>query len=270
MSYIIVALIILFILFLLYALATRCRKGHPKLHKFRPWAYAHRGLHDQARPENSLSAFRAAIAHGYGIELDVHLLRDGQLAVIHDSLLKRTTGAEGRIEELHSHDLWHYHLEGSAEHIPTLREVLNITEGKVPLIVELKAVGNNHKALCQAVCQALDPYNGLYCVKSFDPRVVRWFRKNRPDIVRGQLAENFFRSKGTTFWHWPMMSWQLLNFLTLPDFVSYKFAHRKTMGNVLVKKLWGATQFCWVVTTPEEYRLARKEGWICIFEGFEP
>lgn len=267
MSYIITALILLIIVFILYALSTRCRKGQPGMRKFHPWAYAHRGLHNQARPENSLSAFRAAITHGYGIELDVHLLKDGHLAVIHDSLLKRTTGAQGRIEDLHSHDLWHYHLEGSSEHIPTLQEVLNITEGAVPLLVELKTHKGNYPALCEAVCREMDRYQGLYCIQSFDFRAVRWFRKNRPDVIRGQLYHSKSRLPGILR---PMLPWQALNCRSLPDFISCEFAHRKTLGNLLIKKLWGASRFCWVIASREDYRTAKKEGWICIFEGFEP
>lgn len=253
--------LLFFALFVLYALSTRCRTGHPGMRKFRPWAYAHRGLHDRTRPENSLSAFRAAIAKNYGIELDVHLLADGNVAVIHDSLLSRTTGQPGRIEDLHSHDLWQYHLEGSSEHIPTLQEVLSITNGKVPLLVELKAVKGNYAALCNATCQILDSYQGLYCVQSFDPRVVRWFRQNRPEVVRGQLSDSSLRGR---------TPWLMTNFLTCPDFISYKFIHRKQLANFLIRKLWGATRFGWVITDPKEYQQAKKEGWIPIFEGFEP
>ena len=100
MLYGIIAIIVLAGLAVLYVLSTRCGGTHPDLRKLRPWAYAHRGLHDAARPENSMAAFRAALNQGYGVELDVHLLRDGNLAVIHDSLLKRTTGEEGRVEQL--------------------------------------------------------------------------------------------------------------------------------------------------------------------------
>ena len=271
MFYLILILSIFLILFVLYALSTRCRKSQPEIRKFRSWAYAHRGLHDATRPENSLAAFRAAVAKGYGIELDVHVLKDGGLAVIHDSKLARTTGAEGCIEDLQTPDLWQYHLEGSNEHIPTLGEVLNVVDGQVPLMVELKAPAKGYQRLCQSVCEELDRYQGMYCVQSFDPRIVHWFRKNRPEILRGQLAKNFLKAKGSlSLLLWPVMSWQTLNFWTLPDFVSYRFGHRKTLGNKLVRKLWGATQFTWVVTTPEEYQTAKKEGWVCIFEDFEP
>lgn len=271
MIYVVIAIIVLLVLTALYVLSTRCRKGQPGLRKLRPWAYAHRGLHDEAHPENSMSAFRAAIAHGYGVELDVHLLKDGNLAVIHDSTLLRTTGAEGRIEDLDSQDLWNYRLEGTSELIPTFREALDLFNGRVPLIIELKVVDNNYAALCEAVCKRLDKYKGLYCVESFDPRCVRWFRKNRPDIIRGQLAENYFKTKLKLPWILKLLlTCQMLNFLTLPDFVAYKYADRNRLGNTLVKKLWGAARVSWVVTSKEEYQTAKKEGWIPIFENLNP
>ena len=94
-----IAIVIILILFLLFVLSTMGRRNHPGLEKLRGWNYAHRGLHGNGCPENSMAAFRKALDHGYGIELDVHMLADGNLAVIHDSLLKRTTGMEGRIED---------------------------------------------------------------------------------------------------------------------------------------------------------------------------
>ena len=109
---------IVMILAALYVLSVRGRTGHPELHKLHGWKYAHRGLHREGRPENSLAAFRSALDHGYGIELDVHLLSDGNLAIIHDSLLQRTTGAEGRVEDLTTEQLESYRLEGTEEKIP--------------------------------------------------------------------------------------------------------------------------------------------------------
>ena len=85
---------------MLYIGSVGGRTGHPGLKDLQGWNYAHRGLHSKDVPENSMAAFRASLERGYGIEFDLHLLKDGNLAVIHDSLLKRTTGQEGRIEDL--------------------------------------------------------------------------------------------------------------------------------------------------------------------------
>ena len=259
-------------LFLLYVLAVRGKKGHPGLEKLRGWNYAHRGLHDETRPENSMAAFRAALEKGYGIELDIHILKDGNLAVCHDHSLKRTAGADVMIEDLTTEDLENYRLEGTHEKIPTFREVLDLYDGKAPLIVELKAIGDNPAKLTEATCKMLDSYKGAYCLESFDPRCIHWLKKNRPDLCRGQLTENFFKSKTSKLpWYLKLvMSKQLLNFLTVPHFVAYKYRDRKNLGNFLVRKLWGTQGVTWTLTSPQEHETALKEGWIPIFENYNP
>lgn len=265
------AFLILFFLGILYVCSVGGRKGHPGLKALLGWSYAHRGMHSEGIPENSMAAFRAALEHGYGIEFDLHLLKDGNLAVIHDSLLKRTTGCDGRIEDLTTEDLKHYHLEGTAETIPTFRELLDLYNGKAPLIVELKPVNGNHAALSEAACKMLEHYDGVYCMESFDPRCVYWLKKNRPQIIRGQLAENFFRS--TSNLSAPLkfiMTHSLSHFLTRPDFTAYKFADRKNLSTVLCRNLHGIQGVSWTLRTTADYDTAVREGWIPIFENFIP
>lgn len=267
----IIFLIILLLIAVLYLLSTRCRKGHPGLEALRGWSYAHRGLHEAGVPENSMAAFRAALDAGYGIELDVHLLSDGTLAVMHDSSLKRTVGVDKILEDLTAEDLTRYHLQGTEQTIPTFSQVLELYAGKAPLIVELKAYRNNHAALTKAACDLMDRYSGPYCMESFDPRCVQWLRKNRPDIIRGQLTENFMASKAPIH---PLLKFgithQMGNFLSLPDFVAYKFADRKTLSNLLARGFWGAQGVTWTLKTKEDYDTAVAEGWLPIFEGFRP
>ena len=264
-------IVIIVILAVLYLLSLRCPKGHPGLQLLQGWHYAHRGLHNQERPENSMAAFRAALEAGYGIELDVHLLRDGNLAVMHDASLLRTAGADVQIETLTTDQLSKYHLGGTQETIPTFREVLDLFDGKAPLIVELKAVKNNHAELTEAVCRMLDTYSGPYCIESFDPRCVHWLKKNRPDIVRGQLTENFLAVKSSVPWVLRfLLTHQLMNFLILPDFVAYKFDDRKNLGNFLARKLWGAQGVSWTIRRQEDLDAALREGYLGIFEGFQP
>ncbi len=259
------------ILAVLYILSVRGRRGHPGLKALRGWSYAHRGLHDAARPENSMSAFRAALAGGYGIELDLHLLADGNLAVIHDSLLVRTTGAQGKIEDLTTEQLSKYFLEGTAETIPTFRQVLELFDGKAPLIVELKSVGGNYAALCQEACDQLAAYQGAYCIESFDPLCVYWLKKHRPEVIRGQLSYNFMGAKSPKSWFLRLAAtYQLGNFLTLPDFTAYRFADRKNLSNALIRHLWGVQGVSWTLRTKEAYDIALKEGWLPIFENFMP
>lgn len=267
-----IILIIAISLLLLYGLSTAGRTGHRGLRKLQGWAYAHRGLHGDGVPENSVEAFRRAKKAGYGVELDIHLLADGNLAVIHDSRLNRTTGQNGVIEDLITEQLNHYCLEGTSETIPQFREVLELFKGEVPLIVELKCERNNYAALCDAACKMLDSYAGPFCMESFDPRCVYWLRRNRPDIIRGQLTENYFSSPSSKLpWYLKfVLKNQMLNFLTLPDFVAYRYKDRKTISNVLCKRLWGVMGVSWTLKDPQEYDTALSEGWLPIFEGFKP
>lgn len=264
-------MIVLIVLIALILLAMKGRRNHPLMEELAKWKYAHRGLHDDALPENSLGAFRAAVAHGYGAELDVHLLKDGSLAVLHDSDLKRITGQDGIIEDLTADQLKDYHLKGTEETIPLFSQVLEVFDGQTPLIVEIKVHGSNYAEVSEATCKLLEGYKGLYCLESFDPRCVLWLKKNRPNLVRGQLTENYFRTKPSfsavlQF----IMVHQLANFLTQPDFVAYRFHDRKTLSNAIVRKLWGVGGVSWTLRTREEYDAAVNEGWIPIFEGFQP
>lgn len=263
---------ILFVIFLSYLFLIRCRGKHPQMEKLCGWSYAHRGLHGNGVPENSMMAFRLAKDAGYGIEFDVHLLRDGGLAVIHDASLKRTAGADILIEDLTEVQLTEYNLEGTSETIPTFSQVLELYAGAAPLIIELKVERGNASNLCEHVCNALDGYEGIYCIESFDPRCISWLKKNRPEIVRGQLAENFFANpKSKLPWYLKLvLSFHLLNFGTNPDFIAYKFQDRKNPGNFLCRKLWGAQGVTWTIKTKKDHDIAVAEGWIPIFENFIP
>jgi len=255
----------------LLLMSIRGRSGHPGLTLLRKYNYAHRGLQGEGRPENSLAAFAAAREKGYGCELDVHLLKDGNLAVIHDSALKRTTGADGEIEDLTIDALSGYFLENTDQTIPSFGQVLDLIDGQVPLIIELKTAGGNYAALCQKACQALDSYDGPFCVESFDPRCIYWLRKHRPQIIRGQLARNFLHiHKDTPFVLRFLLTNHMLNFLTRPDFIAYRFADRKRFSTFLARRLWDIQGVSWTLTTPEQHRAAVEEGWIPIFENYFP
>ena len=254
----------------LYVLSTQGRAGHPGLSALRGWNYAHRGLHDEEKPENSMAAFRAALENGYGIELDIHLIKDGNLAVFHDSDLSRVTGAEGKITDLTTEDLASYHLKGTEETIPTFRQVLDLFAGKAPLIIELKA-DDNVEALVDAAVKAMEGYEGPYCMESFDPRCIHVLRKKYPHIIRGQLTEDFFNTSSTlpAPLKWALKH-QVMNFVTLPDFVAYKYRDLNTISNTLVRKFWGVQGVTWTLKTKEEYDDAVAKGWIPIFENFKP
>ena len=236
MYYAVAIVIILIVLFFLFAI--RGRVGNKNLSTLQGFNYAHRGLHGNGVAENSMTAFLQAKEKGYGIELDIHLLKDGSLAVIHDNLLVRTTGADGFVEDLTKEELENYALENTNDTIPSFEEVLNLYDGAAPLIVELKPHKNNQAALAKAAADILKDYNGAYCIESFDPRCIWWLKKNRPEIIRGQLSQNFFKSKDKLnviikF----LLTNNLLNFITKPDFVAYNFNHRNNISTVFCKKM---------------------------------
>ena len=246
----IVIILILFFLFII-----RCRGSHPGMEALKGWSYAHRGLHGNGLPENSMGAFKAALDRGYGIELDVHLLADGNLAVIHDSLLNRTTGQAGRIEDLTTDQLRSYRLEGTEETIPEFMDVLTLYSGKAPLIVELKPVDGNHAALAEATCKMLENYKGVYCLESFDPRCVAWLKKNRPQLIRGQLVYKYVGSRADMsdilkF----LLTHNLMNFMAVPDFIAYRYCDRNySPTTAICRKLWKASAVTWTLKAKEEY-----------------
>ncbi len=262
-------LIFLCLCFVLYLFSLKGNTKNPDAAYFASVRYAHRGLHRKPDiPENSLAACREAGTRGYGIELDVHLMRDGQLAVIHDASLMRTAGVDVYIEDLCAEELKHYTLEATAETVPTLREVLACVGGRVPLLIELKAEHGNANALCRALTDTLSDYGGKYCVESFDPRCLLWLKKDAPHIVRGQLSENFFRDKNTNLSP-PLkliLGALVLNFLTKPDFIAYRFTDRHDLSFRLATRFRKAKGLLWTITEKADLETAEKEGYGVIFE----
>ena len=265
-------LLVLVLFFLLWFLLLRCRRSGRGWKKLVGVRYAHRGWHMKpAIPENSLAAFRRALDKGWGAELDVHLLKDGTLAVFHDSDLRRCAGEEGDIEDLDREGLARLRLEGTEEPVPLFDEVLALFEGKAPLIIELKSHKGNYKALTEAVIARLDRYRGDFCVESFDPRVLLVLRRERPNILRGQLSMDF-RPGGE-----PLPGWQrfflrnlLMDFLTVPDFIAYRFEDRQRLALKLCRSVWGAKEASWTLRSPADLAAAEAAGAMPIFECFDP
>ena len=220
-----------------------------------------------------MAAFRRALQNYYGVELDIHLMRDGNLAVIHDSSLKRTAGADVEIEDLTAADLDNYRLEGTEEKIPLFSEVLELFEGKTPLVVELKSARGNYNELAEAACRLLDKYQVSYCIESFDPRCLMWLKKNRPDIIRGQLSHAFLKpgkSGGQSKLNCFVLQNLLLNFKTRPDFIAYKLADRNNLSVKLCRKIYKVQEVNWTIKTKKEMEEAEGLGNLVIFEQFDP
>ena len=230
--------------------------------------YAHRGLHQKPQiAENSMTAFRHAVSKGYGIELDVHLTADGKLAVLHDSSLKRTCKVDLKIEDITLKEAQNFPLEAGDDRIPEFEKVLKLVDGKVPLVIELKTAGKNHRQLTDRVMKALSGYRGSYCVESFNPAVVRYLKQKYPDVVRGQLAGALNKEKKTlSTWEDFLLKNLLVNLAGEPDFVAYRFQDRQERA---FRRFKGA-KFSWTITSYEDMKICEEMGAAPIFERFDP
>ena len=236
------------------------------------WDYAHRGLYDNEHgiPENSMAAFRRAVDKGYGIDLDVHLTADNQLVVFHDDTLTRMCGMNKKISSFLYSDLMQLRLLGTEEGIPLFKDVLELIDGKVPLIIELKVDGSNQNLLCPLVWQLLSRYKGDYCIESFHPFVLQWFKRHEPQVVRGQLSCNFFKENPHCDIVLFLMSNLMTNFFTHPDFIAYKYLDLDNPAVIYNRKLFHIMTVVWTIPGKPTYDRFKNKVDVMIFEGFEP
>ncbi len=235
---------------------------------------AHRGLHSKGLPENSLAAFRAAIARGYGIELDVQPSADGVAMVFHDATLDRLTQATGPIHARTAEDLSRIPL-ADGKGIPTLAQVLRAVAGRVPLLVEIKDrdgdMGPDVGPLEDAVIAVLDGYAGDVAIMSFNPHSIDRIRDRSPHLPRGLVTCAFAAG------HWPELSDATRDRLrAIPDFdalgcafVSHR-ADALEMPRVAELKAQGAAILCWTVHSPAQEAAARRIADNVTFEGYLP
>lgn len=268
-------LLFLFILIGILVLYLLCLKPNntrtARMKAYEKVYIAHRGLFDQAEaPENSLEAFRRAVSGGYGIELDVQLTADGKLVVFHDESLKRMCGVARKLWKCSYRELCQYRLLHTREKIPLLEEVLQMVRGKVPMIIEIKSEGNSIRT-AQELSRQLKGYQGEYCVESFDPRVLHWFRKHDPEVIRGQLSTNFWMHDKNKPWYIKIGLTNLLtNFYTKPDFIAYNYKYASQISLQICRCLYHTELVAWTVRSPEELEQARESFCVFIFDGFIP
>lgn len=232
--------------------------------------YAHRGLHDDKIPENSLTAFDRAAQMGYGIELDVHLSADGEAVVFHDDTLVRMCRVDARIEDKPLAALKTLSLNGTGEKIPTLHETLALVDARVPLIIELK--GLNRK-ICRVVDGILSAYRGAYCVESFNPLLIYWYRRHRPDVVRGQLTGNLRPKAGAkraTRLSMFLIRNLLVNCLSRPDFIADELGADKRFAARLQRIAFSPLFAAWTLRGEEGLKDIKARYQLLIFEGFCP
>ena len=266
---IVIILAVLVVLYLLMIMPRLTNRRERK--KFLSVYYAHRGLHDNETdaPENSMAAFRKAVEAGYGIELDVQVTKDKLPVVFHDFTLQRVCGQEGKVCDYTYEELQKFHLCKSSETIPLFEEVLKLVDGKVPLIVELK-VELTDLSVCEKADALLRKYKGLYCMESFNPLAVFWYRRHHKEVVRGQLAEAFLRTgefKGPLYF---ILQNLLLNFLTKPDFVAYNHKHANVLSRRICRGFYGNMAAAWTIKSQKELEEAKKHFDVFIFDSFIP
>ena len=209
-------------------------------------SFAHRGLYG-AVPENTLASFENARNAGYGIELDVQLTKDGEVVVFHDETLLRAAGRADKIADLSLAELKSIPLFGSEETIPLLAEALEAADG-APLLVEIKGTFAVDE-LCRKTADLLESYKGPVAVESFSPVAVRWFSKNRPQFLRGQLSSRFRDAEGrkVPFFQRVIVSSMVSNFLAKPDFIAYDVRNKNQLSFLLCRKLFRVPYLLWTV-----------------------
>jgi glycerophosphoryl diester phosphodiesterase len=236
---------------------------------------AHRALHDRAagRPENSRAAVRAAVAAGYGIEVDVQPSSDGVPMVFHDYDLRRLTGTGGRVRGHTAAALSATRLLDADDGIPTLAEVLALVGGRAPLLIEIKdqdgGMGPDTGGIEEAVSAVLGGYAGPVAVMSFNPHSVAAMATAAPDVPRGLTTSSY------TAEDWPLLPAATRDRLrNIPDydrcdasFISHQ-ANDLTRPRVAELKAAGAAILCWTIRSPEAEATARKVAGNITFEGY--
>ena len=241
-----------------------------------PGLLAHRGLHGDGRPENALSAFRAAADAGYGVELDVQPSADGVAMAFHDATLDRMTARTGPIDALDAGALRATPLHGGGgEGIPTLAAALDAVAGRTPVLIEVKdrdgAMGPDVGALEAAVADAVRGYDGPVAVMSFNPHSVAAFARLLPDVPRGLTTARFDTG------HWPTLpddTRARLAKLTDAEAVGASFVSHQAdaldMASVRAFRARGRPVLCWTIRTADQARAVRPYADAITFEGFRP
>lgn len=232
---------------------------------------AHRGLHGGGISENSMAAFEAAVEKGYGIELDVHLTKDGQLAVFHDDTLERMCGSKENVNELTLPEI-QAHLLPDGQKIPSLEEVFGMVQGRVPVVVEIKSHRIGDCAVAERTWQTLKAYSGPYLVQSFDAFLMRWFKKHAGQVIRGQLAQKVrpkgkFRLQEAAGW---LAGNMLIHRISSPDYVAYRMEDTGKLCYRLMRCVCRPGLAVWTVRSEAEAEKMKKVCHVQIFEGFQP
>jgi glycerophosphoryl diester phosphodiesterase len=236
---------------------------------------AHRGLHDAAKGiiENTAGAVRAAIAAGYGIEVDVQVSADGEAMVHHDDVLGRLTEGEGRLDRLSAAELKRVPFRGSGERMMTLPDLCDLVGGRVTILIELKSRFDGDSRLPARVAQVLAGYGGHAAPMSFDPWQVRLVRHKAPRLACGIVAAKY---RPHPYWDlmpaWMRygMGYLITGVVARPQFVAYAVADLPALAPLLARRVLGLPLLTWAVRTDDERQRAARFADQMIFEGFRP
>nr|WP_300003503.1 glycerophosphodiester phosphodiesterase family protein [Tissierella sp.] len=265
-------LVFLIILFLLYIWSIKPNKKRDVSHILGK-LYSHRGIHNNKdkNPENSLLSFKMAVEAGYGIELDVQVTKDNIPVIFHDKTLKRACDLDNCVNNYTLKDLKELRLFNSEQYIPTLQEILTVVDGKVPLIVEIKNETTDVSELVY-VAEVLDRYKGVYCIESFNPLALIWYKKNRPHIIRGQLSSYFKKSDHSLFRKVRdfFLENLITNILTKPDFIAFNYKYKDMFSFKLCKKLYNPLTAAYTIKTQKALDNNRDNFDLFIFDSFIP
>lgn len=256
-----------FIFAYLFSILPR-RSMRRRMEKYHQTMFAHRGYHciEKGIPENSMSSFQAAVDHNCGIELDLHLTYDGHLVVFHDNTLDRICHCSGVIETMTLAQLKKCRLSGTTETIPLFEDVLNLVDGKVPLLIELKIPKHSLK-ICEKTYELLKNYHGDYLVQSFNSLGIWWFRIHAPEILRGQLSSRLTKEKLKEPWLLCFLTEKLVcNFFSRPDFISYKLKDLPTFPVSFLSSVFHTPIAVWTLRTREALKTGLQHYSMQIFE----
>lgn len=231
---------------------------------------AHRGLWSpDGAPENSLAAFQAACAGGYGIELDVQLTADGEAVVFHDDRLERMTGQEGRLRDHTAAELGAMALKGTDETIPTLADTLTMIGHRAMVFIELKTPFGDVGPLEKRVTEVLVDHNGPTAVIGFNPYSHAWFADHHPQILRG-LDSYSWNDEGARKLA-PEMRKSLAALeqveLARPDFLALGLDMLPSPRADLYRSK-GMPVIAWTVRSPDQWEGVKDHCDNLIFEGF--
>ena len=235
---------------------------------------AHRGLHDGATAiENTLSAFRAAIDGGYGIETDVQLTSDCEAMVHHDFALGRLTLGSRQLAAMTAAGLKEVPFKETSDRMMTLGELCDFVGGRVPLLIEIKSKFDGEVRLVKRAAEVVQAYAGPAALMSFDPGPIEVLREIAPEVPRGIVAERHYTDD-----EWDELTPEQkrsLPFLmhgvrTQPHFVAYHVKDLPSPAPWIARNLLGRPLLTWTVRTAEDQARAKRWADQMIFEGFRP